>query len=223
MNKAVVLLSGGLDSATCLADAISEKVEPIALSFDYGQKNKVELEHAKAIAEYYGVEHKIFKIDLSQIGGSALTDNNIDVPNKDPGSEIPVTWVPQRNSIFLSIAFAYAEVIGANFVTIGVNNIDYSGYPDCRPEFIKMAEIALNFGSKRSVEENDPIILVTPLIGMSKAEIVKIAEKLEAPIHLTRSCYNTEEESCGTCEACKIRLKAFKEAGIEDPIKYKKQ
>ncbi len=224
MKKAVVLLSGGLDSSTCMAIAKHEGYELYALSFDYGQRHKKEMESAKEIARYFGAkEHKIMKIDLRQIGGSALTDDSIPVPeNRDEehmADEIPPTYVPARNTILLSFALAYAEVIDADAIYIGANALDYSGYPDCRPEYYKAFEKVARLGTKRGVE-GKPIEIKYPLINMTKAEIIKTGMKLGVPYELTWSCYKGGEKACGVCDSCKLRIKGFKEAGYRDPIEY---
>jgi 7-cyano-7-deazaguanine synthase len=220
MKKAVVLLSGGLDSTTCMSIAIKEGYEVYALSFDYSQRHAIELECAKKVAKFYNVkEHRIIKID--NFGGSALTDSNIDVPEYCGNEEIPVTYVPARNIIFLSYALSYAEVINADDIFIGVNAMDYSGYPDCRPEFIKSFEIMAKEGLKRGVEGN-PVKIKTPIISLAKKDIILLAHKNNAPLHITASCYNGEKLACGGCDSCVLRLKGFKEAGINDPIEYRK-
>lgn len=221
MKRAVVLLSGGLDSTTCLAVAINSAYSVYPLSFDYGQRHRRELESAAAIARYYGLEnHKVIRLD--NVGGSALTDPQIDVPQYAGGEGIPVTYVPARNIIFLSFAAAYAEVVDAETIFIGVNAIDYSGYPDCRPEFIRAFEEMIRVGTKGGVEGR-PVKVETPLITLSKGGIVKLAKERGAPLHLTQSCYNGGEEACGACDSCVLRLKGFSEAGISDPIKYTKK
>lgn len=219
MKKAVVLLSGGLDSTTCLAVALRDGYKVYAISFDYGQRHKKELQCAKAIAEFYNIEQKVIKID--NVGGSALTDMSIDVPEYKGTSDIPVTYVPARNIIFLSHAVGYAEVVGAEAIYIGVNAVDYSGYPDCRPEFIEAFERTVMLGTKSGVEGN-AVKIVTPLIRLSKAEIIKLAGECRAPLHLTTSCYRGGNKACGVCDSCVLRLKGFKEAGMEDPIEYEK-
>ena len=224
MKKAVVLLSGGLDSSTCMAIAKNEGYEVYALSFDYGQRHRKELESAKAIAEHFGAkEHKLLKIDLTQIGGSALTDESIEIPeNRDIehiSEEIPVTYVPARNTILLSFALAYAEVKNADAVYIGANALDYSGYPDCRPEYYKAFEEVARLGTKRGVEGR-PIEIRYPLIDMTKAEIIRTGMKLGVPYGLTWSCYKGGEKACGVCDSCRLRLKGFREAGYEDPLEY---
>lgn len=218
MKKAVVLLSGGLDSTTCLAAAIKEGYEVYPLSFDYSQRHKRELECAKKIVDFYGIKtHRIIRID--NVGGSALTDMNIDVPEYKGTEDIPVTYVPARNIIFLSYAVGYSEVVGAEAIYIGVNAIDYSGYPDCRPEFISAFENMIRVGTKSGVE-GKPISIKTPLLSLSKAEIIKFAYDNNAPLHLTTSCYKGGQKACGVCDSCTLRLKGFKEAGLEDPIEY---
>ncbi len=221
--KCVVLLSGGLDSSTVLAIAVKDGCEVHALSFDYGQRHLRELESAKKIAKHYGVKHKIIKLDLRSIGGSALTDD-IDVPERtldEIEKEIPITYVPARNTILLSYALAYAEVIDADYIYIGVNAVDYSGYPDCRPEYIKAYEEMARLATKRGVEGR-PIKIRTPLLNMSKAEIIKTGMELGVPYEYTWSCYRGGEKACGRCDSCLLRLKGFMEAGYEDPIEYEK-
>ena len=216
MEKAVCLISGGMDSAVSAAIAKNKGYEIYAITFNYGQRNKKEMESAKEIAKWLNAKHKILEVNLRQIGGSALTDN-IEVPEETYG--IPITYVPARNTIFLSFALAYAEVIDADYIYIGVNAIDYSGYPDCRPEYLeafqKMADLAL----KRSVEGR-PIKIKAPLLYLSKAEIVKKGIELGVPFEKTWSCYREGEKHCGRCPSCKLRKKAFKEANVEDPTEY---
>jgi 7-cyano-7-deazaguanine synthase len=219
--RGVVLLSGGLDSSTVLAMALDMGYEVHALSFDYGQRHSRELESAKKIAKYYNVPHKIIKLDLRQIGGSALTDD-IEVPERkmdDIKEEIPITYVPARNTILLSIALGYAEVIDADAVFYGANAIDYSGYPDCRPEYVEAFEKCANLGTKRGVE-GKPIKIMAPIIHMTKAEIIKKGMELGVPYELTWSCYRGGKKACGRCDSCLLRLKGFMEAGYEDPLEY---
>ncbi|NPA75506.1 MAG: 7-cyano-7-deazaguanine synthase QueC [Euryarchaeota archaeon] len=219
--KAVVLLSGGLDSTTVVAMAREMGYEVFALSFDYGQRHSREMESAIKVAKYYGIEHKILKIDLRQIGGSALTDD-IEVPERELDEiekEIPITYVPARNTILLSYALAYAEVIGADAIFYGANAIDYSGYPDCRPEYVEAFEKMANLGTKRGVEGH-PIKILAPLMHMSKADIIKKGIELGVPYELTWSCYRGGEKACGRCDSCLLRLRGFMEAGAEDPIEY---
>jgi len=222
MSKAIVLLSGGLDSTTVLAIAKAHDFECYALSFDYGQKQRSELESAKTIAKQSKVsEHRIMKISLADIGGSALTDDKIDVPKYSKSNEIPVTYVPARNTIFLSFALAWAEVIDCQKIYIGVNALDYSGYPDCRPEFIKAFEDMANLATKQSVE-GEKIEIRTPLISMTKAEIIQKGLSLGVDYSQTISCYlaNSNGEACGECDACVLRINGFNNANIKDPTFY---
>ena len=222
MSKAIVLLSGGLDSTTVLAIAKAHDFECYALSFDYGQKQRSELESAKTIANQSKVaEHRIMKISLADIGGSALTDDKIDVPKYSESDEIPVTYVPARNTIFLSFALAWAEVIDCQKIYIGVNALDYSGYPDCRPEFIKAFEDMANLATKQSVE-GEKIEIKTPLISMTKAEIIQKGLSLGVDYSQTISCYlaNSNGEACGECDACVLRINGFNNANIKDPTFY---
>jgi len=225
MKRAVVLLSGGLDSTTTLAIAIAEGYEAYALSFDYGQRHQIEVEAARRVANSLGAkEHRMAKIDLRIFGGSALTDN-VDVPKQRSETEIahriPITYVPARNTIFLAYALAWAEVISANHIFLGVNAIDYSGYPDCRPEFIQAFQTLANIGTKTGIE-GARLHINTPLIMLSKSEIIGKASKLGVDLGLTHSCYDPSPEglACGECDSCLLRLKGFREAGIEDPIRY---
>jgi 7-cyano-7-deazaguanine synthase len=224
-KRAVVLLSGGIDSTTTLAIAIAEGYETYALSFEYGQRHQIEMQAAQRVAvSLRAKEHRIGKIDLRVFGGSALTDD-IRVPKKrsetDIAQSIPVTYVPARNTIFLAYALAWAEVILANDIFIGVNAIDYSGYPDCRPQFIEAFEKLANVGTKAGVEGRR-FQVHTPLIELSKAEIIRKAAELEVDLSLTHSCYDPSPEglACGECDSCLLRLKGFREAGIKDPIRY---
>ena len=226
--KAVVLLSGGIDSATTLAIAQNRGFDIYALSFSYGQRHAVELEAAGRIAERSNViRHLILDIDLRKIGGSALTAD-INVPKnrnaKELKKNIPVTYVPARNTIFLSYALAWAEVIGANDIFIGVNVLDYSGYPDCRPEYIEAYEKMANLATKAGVEGKQKMKINTPLIKMSKTQIIRKGIELGVDYSLTRSCYDPSDsgEACGECDSCLLRLKGFKDAGLKDPVKYKK-
>jgi len=221
-SKAIVLLSGGLDSTTVLAIAKAHDFECYALSFDYGQKQRSELESAKTIANQSKVvEHRIMKISLADIGGSALTDDKIEVPKYSESDEIPVTYVPARNTIFLSFALAWAEVIDCQKIFIGVNALDYSGYPDCRPEFIKAFEVMANLATKQSVE-GEKIEIKTPLISMTKAEIIQKGLSLGVDYSQTISCYlaNSNGEACGECDACVLRINGFNNANIKDPTFY---
>lgn len=221
--KAVCLLSGGLDSATCLAFAHRDGFDSYALSFDYGQRHRAELECARRVASALGVaEHRVAKIDLRIFGNSALT-SEIPVPKgrneNEMGREIPITYVPARNTIFLSFALAWAEVLEANDIFIGVNALDYSGYPDCRPEFIDAFERMGNLATKAGVEGRTKISIRTPLIALSKAGIVRLAQELDVPFELTLSCYDPDPggRPCGACDSCLLRAKGFREAGIPDP------
>ena len=217
-KKAVVLLSGGLDSTTCMGVADKEGYEIYPISFDYGQIHNRELDCAVRIANHYDVEeHRI--INMANVGGSALTDSEIDVPDHNGDGEIPVTYVPARNILFLSYALGYAEVIEAEAIFIGVSSVDYSGYPDCRPEFINAFQNVIDVGTKAGVEGNS-IRIKTPLLNLSKAETVELADETGAPLELTTTCYRGGKKACGVCDSCKLRLKGFEEAGIEDPIEY---
>jgi 7-cyano-7-deazaguanine synthase len=223
MKKAVVLYSGGLDSTTCMAIARADGFEAYAMSFAYGQRHSVELDKAREYAPKIGaVSHQVMQINLRQFGGSALTAD-FDVP-KDQTSkdDIPITYVPARNTIFLSFALGWAEVLGASDIFIGVNALDYSGYPDCRPEFISAFENMANLATKAAVERDHPYTIHTPLIQLSKAEIIRTGLDLGVDYSLTHSCYDPTPDglSCGRCDSCHLRLKGFREAGVEDPIKY---
>lgn len=221
MPKAVVLLSGGLDSTTCMAQAIADGCEPTGLSFRYGQRHTKELESAAKVCEYYKVPHVIIDLNLSSFR-SALTRDDIDVPMDREGkldSQIPATYVPARNIVFLSIAAGLCESIDADRIYIGVNAVDYSGYPDCTPEFIKAFQHTLEVGTKAGKEGN-PIRIVTPIGMDSKADIVRRGKRLGAPLHLTWSCYNGGEKACGHCDSCRLRLAGFAEAGYKDEIPY---
>ena len=226
MKKAVILLSGGLDSTTCLAVAKSKKFSIYALSFRYGQRHDFEIGAAKQIARSSQVkDHVILDIDLRAFGGSALTDN-IDVPKsrdgKIGGGEIPITYVPARNTIFLSFALAYAETIESQNIFIGVNALDYSGYPDCRPEYITSFEKMSNLATKAGVEGKSKIKIHTPLIDLSKKEIIQEGIKLGVDYSKTHSCYDPDKNgiACGLCDACILRREGFKKANIKDPIEY---
>jgi 7-cyano-7-deazaguanine synthase len=219
--KAIVLLSGGLDSATCLLIAREEGFEVFALSFDYGQRHRVELERAKALAARYGAsDHRILRLDLPARGSSALTDPETAVPRDSLGSEpIPITYVPARNTLFLSHAIAWAEVIEAADVFIGANALDYSGYPDCRPEFLEAFERTANLGTKAGVEGRR-FRIRAPLLSMTKAEIIALAARLGLDFNLTVSCYDPSESGrpCGHCDSCLLRSRGFQEAGLVDPL-----
>jgi len=220
--KAVILLSGGLDSATALALATAQDYQCYALSFNYGQRHAAELNAAAKVANAFNVtEHKTIDLDLTQIGGSALTDNNIDVP-ESPTEGIPVTYVPARNTIFLSYALAWAEVLEINNIFIGVNAVDYSGYPDCRPEYIQAFERVANLATKTGVE-GTKLTIHTPLIDFSKADIIQQGSQLNVDYALTVSCYQVDEDggACGVCDSCRFRKEGFEDAGIPDPTHYK--
>jgi len=225
-RKTVVLSSGGLDSTTAMAMAKSEDYDIYSLSFSYGQRHSVELEAAKRVAEDLGaIKHLVIDIDLKLIGGSALTDD-IEVPKdrneSEMTEEIPVTYVPARNTIFLSYALGWAEVIGASDIFIGVNAVDYSGYPDCRPEFIAAFETLANLATKVGVEGTSKIKIRTPLIHLTKAEIIRRGIELGIDYGMTLSCYDPSMDggACGHCDSCLLRKKGFVEAGVSDPTKY---
>ena len=219
--RAVVLLSGGLDSATALAMAQSRGYDCYALSFDYQQRASAELNAARAVAAAQGaVEHRVIDIDLRQFGGSALTDDAIDVPENEPEG-IPVTYVPARNTVFLSLGLAWAEVLGANDIFIGVNAVDYSGYPDCRPEFIAAYETMANLATRAGVE-GERLRIHTPLIDLTKAQIIEQGLALGVDYAATVSCYQCDDEgrACGVCDSCRIRSAGFAAAGSADPTRY---
>jgi 7-cyano-7-deazaguanine synthase len=221
MKKAVVLLSGGMDSATVLAMAIAQGYACYALSFRYGQRHTAELQAALEQAQRQGaVRHEIIDLDLSRFGGSALTDDRIEVPTS-PTQGIPVTYVPARNTVFLSIALGWAEVLGAQAIFIGVNAVDYSGYPDCRPEFIAAFQTMANLATKTGVE-GAPITLHTPLIALTKADIIREGMRLGVDYSATVTCYaaNAQGEACGECDACRLRSKGFEEAELADNTRY---
>ncbi len=221
-GKVVVLLSGGLDSATALAVARAQGYACHALSFDYGQRHEAELEAARRVAAQLGVEeHRILRLGLDQIGGSALTDPGIAVP-ETPQQGIPVTYVPARNTIFLSLALGWAEVLGARDLFIGVNAVDYSGYPDCRPEYIAAFQKLANLATKAGVE-GDEFRIHAPLIEMSKAEIIATGTRLGVDYSLTVSCYQADAQgrACGRCDSCRLRAEGFAAAGVPDPTRYR--
>lgn len=222
VNKAVVLLSGGLDSATVLAMVKDEGYDCHALSFDYGQKARAELEASKAVCESLGVyAHTIFKLDIGQFGGSALTDNSINVPENEISKTIPITYVPARNTVFLSIALGLAEVLGAKAIYYGANVIDYSGYPDCRPQYREAFEELANLATK-SGAEGHRISIRAPLMYLTKAEIIQKGIELNLDYSCSVSCYKPNElgEACGKCESCLIRKEGFLELNIPDPTRY---
>jgi 7-cyano-7-deazaguanine synthase len=221
MAGELVVLSGGLDSTVCLAlaaDASHPSDELVALTFDYGQRHRIELDRAATIAGHYGADHLVVRLDASAWGGSALTDDAIGVPDAsdvDPDA-IPVTYVPARNLIFLSVAVGVAEARDLDGVAIGVNALDYSGYPDCRPEFVASFATTAGLALKRGVEGR-PVEVRTPLLDLTKAQIVELGRSLDAPLELTWSCYRGDAEPCGTCDACALRARGFAEAGLADP------
>jgi 7-cyano-7-deazaguanine synthase len=221
-TKAVILLSGGLDSTTTLAIAKSKGFECYSLSFDYGQKQKSELKSAKNVAKIFAtIEHRVMKISISDIGGSALTDDKIDIPKFSPSDDIPITYVPARNTIFLSYALAWSEVLDCQHVFIGVNALDYSGYPDCREPYIKAFEMMANLATKQSVE-GKKLTIHTPLIHLNKAQIIKKGRALGIDYSLTTTCYQADKngKACGICDACEYRKLGFKEAKIADSTRY---
>jgi 7-cyano-7-deazaguanine synthase len=220
--KVVSLLSGGLDSTTVTAYAISKHLEVYPLTFWYGQRHKKELKSAKKVTDFYNLPLKIIRLDLQAIGGSALT-SDLPVPEhssiKDLSANIPITYVPARNTIFLSYALGFAEVLGAKKIFIGANAIDYSGYPDCRPEYFKEFNKLANLATKAGVE-GTKIKIEAPLLNMNKAEIVKLGTELKVPYHLTWSCYEGKKKACGKCDSCLLRLKGFMESENYDPLDY---
>jgi len=228
-KKVIVLASGGLDSTTVLGIAHQNGEEILALSFDYGQRHRIELESAKKITQFYRISHKIIRLDLRQIGGSALTDE-IDVPkdrnlNEMSSASVPITYVPGRNTIFLSYAMAVAETILSSVIYIGANVLDYSGYPDCRPEYLKAFEDMANLAMATREKNRPQLEIRAPLLYLTKGEIVRKGRELNIPFQLTHSCYdpNPDGESCGRCDSCLLRKKGFSEAGLQDPILYVKE
>lgn len=222
MKKAVVLLSGGLDSTTCLAYAKAKNFACYALSFNYGQKNNAELIAAEKIAREFAVEHRVFNLDISQFGGSSLTSSDLDIPDHDENnSRIPTTYVPARNTIFLSVALAWAEVLSAKDIFIGVSYVDYSGYPDCRPEYIKAFQDLANLATKIGIEEQG-IHIHTPIIFLSKAETIRMGHDLGVNYANTITCYQADAQgrACGKCDSCCLRKKGFLEANVSDPTRY---
>ena len=224
-NKAIVLFSGGLDSATTLAIAKNEGFECFAMTFRYGQRHVHEISCAQKIAQAMStLEHRIVEIDLRALGGSALTDSTLDVPKdrQDMTGNIPITYVPARNTIFLSYALAWAEVLGAWDIYIGVNAMDYSGYPDCRPEYIEAFEKMANLATAAAVESKGRYTIHTPIIELTKTKIIQKGIEIGVDYSLTHSCYDPDEtgKSCGHCDSCQLRLKGFEEAGLDDPVEY---
>jgi 7-cyano-7-deazaguanine synthase len=224
-RRAVVLLSGGLDSSTCLAVARAEGLEVHALSVNYGQRHRDELARARRVARALGAaDHRVVRVDLSAFGGSALTDRSIAVPKGRSGRQmaasIPVTYVPARNTVLLALALAYAETLGAEEIWVGVNAIDYSGYPDCRPPFLRAFERLARVATKAGVEGR-PLAIRAPLLRLSKAQIVRLGTRLGVPYRITMSCYDpVRGRACGRCDACALRRKGFAEAGVPDPTLY---
>jgi len=220
--KAVVLLSGGLDSTVCMAVAQNRGYELFPISFNYNQRHDRELQSASSIAKHYkATKHIVINTNMDAIGGSALTDNKLAVPvGHADHQDIPITYVPARNLIFLSYALGYAEVTGADHIFIGVNALDYSGYPDCRPEFIQQFQQLANYSTKAGVQDKRQIIIETPLLQLTKKEIVLLGTDLQAPLELTTSCYKGGQRACGHCDSCILRLKGFADAGVVDPILY---
>jgi 7-cyano-7-deazaguanine synthase len=221
MPRSVVLLSGGMDSATVLAIAREAGADCFALSFDYGQKHRAELDAARVIAEKLGAkEHRVINIDIGQLGGSALTDQSIAVPDSG-GKGIPVTYVPARNTVFLSFALAWAEVLEADCIYTGVNAVDYSGYPDCRPEYIAAFQRMANLATKRAIE-GDSVQILSPLLDLTKGEIVQLGNRLGVDFSLTVSCYSADASgaACGHCDACRLRREGFLTAKLPDPTRY---
>ena len=223
-KKAIILFSGGLDSTTCFAVATSQGYDCYALSFLYGQKHHVEIENASRLAKLFGAkEHKVLSLPLGELGGSSLTDTSIDVADYAPSTNVPLTYVPGRNTIFLTFAMAWGEVIGAYDIFIGANVVDYSGYPDCRPEFLRAFETLAKLGTKAG-EQELPFQVHSPLIKMSKADIIHEGMRLGVDFSQTVSCYraNAQGEACGKCDSCTYRKKGFAEANVPDPTRYMK-
>ncbi|HEX4539578.1 MAG TPA: 7-cyano-7-deazaguanine synthase QueC [Acidimicrobiales bacterium] len=224
-GRQVIILSGGLDSTTCMALAAKDAERPpLALSFDYGQSHGIELERAAKVAAHYGAERLLVAIDTRAWGGSALTDPSVEIPRPSPSArtsepdavDIPVTYVPARNSIFLAVALGVAEARDADAVYLGVNALDYSGYPDCRPAFVDAFRAVAAVGQKRGLEGR-PVDIRTPLVDLTKAQIIRLALDLEAPVELTWSCYRAGPDPCRACDACELRARGFAEAGVPDP------
>jgi len=221
-GKAVVLLSGGLDSATVLGLARQRDIECYALSFDYGQRHRSELEAAARVAKMLGaIEHRVMEIPIGELGGSALTDSTVDIPN-DGGDRIPITYVPARNTVFLALALAWVEVLSAKTIMIGVNAVDYSGYPDCRPEFINAFQALAALATKQAVEGR-PVTIEAPLVNLTKAQIIQAGYDAGVDYALTVSCYTADAEgrACGQCDSCRFRRQGFSDAGMEDPTRYR--
>jgi 7-cyano-7-deazaguanine synthase len=221
-SKAIILLSGGLDSATCLAIASEAGFQCHALSFRYGQRHEAELKSAAQVGRHFGVmEHRVATIDLGALGGSALTDHSLVVPTNGIEPGIPITYVPARNTVFLAYALAWAEVLGADDIFIGVNAVDYSGYPDCRPEFLSAFAAMANLATRRAVEGKQ-LTVHSPLVSLSKADIIRRGMALGVPFEATVSCYQSDPQglACGVCDSCRIRKQGFELAGVSDPTRY---
>lgn len=218
----VVLLSGGLDSAVTLAILRSEGHRLHGLTINYGQRHVIEVERAERIAAHYGIDHRVLTLDLRMIGGSALTsDLSVPKDRSEHAEQIPITYVPARNTVFLSLALAWAEVLDARAIALGVNAVDYSGYPDCRPAFIEAFQRLARLATRAAVEDGRAPTIVTPLIGLTKAEIIRRGATLGVPFHLTHSCYDPEGgEACGRCDSCRIRRRGFEAAAVPDSIRY---
>lgn len=225
-DRAVSLLSGGLDSTTATCWALRRGLEVTALSVDYGQRQRVELDRARAVAARLGVPHRVVRLDLAAIGGSALTDAALEVPKDRPpddlARDVPVTYVPARNTVLLALALGLAEVTGASKLVIGANAVDYSGYPDCRPAFLRAFEAVAAAGTRAGAEQGVRFEVLAPLLELTKAGIVRLAREVGAPLELTWTCYDPQpgERACGRCDACQLRLKGFREAGERDPVPY---
>lgn len=222
MKRAIVLFSGGLDSTTCLAYALSKGYEPLALSFNYAQRHSSELEAAKKITFRLAVEHRIFNLPINEFGGSALTDMGVEIPAHTDSIEVPSTYVPARNTIFLSVALGFAEVLKANDIFMGISSVDYSGYPDCRPEFLAAFQNLANLATQAGVQGN-PLSIHAPLMHLSKAETIQLGVSLGVDYGMTVSCYQADAEghACGECDSCAFRKKGFEEAEMADPTRYK--
>ena len=221
-NSALLLFSGGQDSATCLAWAVENFTKVETVGFDYGQRHRSELEAAARVAKMLGaIEHRVMEIPIGELGGSALTDSTVDIPN-DGGDRIPITYVPARNTVFLALALAWVEVLSAKTIMIGVNAVDYSGYPDCRPEFINAFQALAALATKQAVEGR-PVTIEAPLVNLTKAQIIQAGYDAGVDYALTVSCYTADAEgrACGQCDSCRFRRQGFSDAGMEDPTRYR--
>ncbi len=221
MKKAVILFSGGLDSTTCLYLARDQGFKPYALSFDYGQRHRAELMATQRMTEHLGIDHQTIQLSIGQLGGSALTDHSIDIPDYQDSDHIPITYVPARNTTFLSIALGWAEILKAEGIFIGISAIDYSGYPDCRPEYIEAFQSMANLATKTGIEGH-PIKIHTPLIQWNKAQTIQAGLSLGIDYAMTVSCYQANDtgEACGQCDSCHLRQQGFEAAGVTDPTHY---